>query len=629
MQPSDVFVGSIDQGTTSTRFLIFNRDGEPVASYQVEFSQIYPNPGWHEHDPLELISSVETCIEGAVQEFESKGYSRTNIKSIGITNQRETTIVWDHETGEPLHNAIVWTDTRSQSIVSELKQKPGVSNLQSICGLPLSTYSSATKLLWMLQNVPKVQEAFNRGTLAFGTVDSWLVYRLNGGVYANVFVSDSTNASRTMFMNLESLQYDDTLLDFFGIKGKVHLPRIVPSSDANAYGMVAVGALVGVPIMGCLGDQSSALVGQKGFSPGMAKNTYGTGCFLLYNVGEKPVFSHHGLLATVAYDFGGKPVYALEGSIAVAGSGIKFLQNNLNFFQDAKEVNDLALSVEDNGGCVFVTAFSGLFAPYWIDDAKGTIFGITQYTQKGHIARATLEATCFQTKAILEAMEKDSGHALSELAVDGGMSNSDLAMQTQADLISIPVYRPKMRETTALGAAIAAGLAVGLWRNFTELRDINRSGGAVFEPQITRQESASRFGEWEKAVGMCRGWIGTNHENTNDTIQAHEEVEIKAHEKPVPILQVKMHAADNFQRDHTSCLLYDSPGDGIGGMLRITRSQNGDDEIPSIKMPLVSVSGDLDSADEEDLFLELRKVEILQKLKKVRKLKLSSKGGYY
>lgn len=327
----------------------------------------------HEHDPLEIVSSVEKCIEEAVKEFEDKGYSRHSIKGIGITNQRETTVVWDHETGEPLHNAIVWTDTRSNSIVHELKHRPGASRLQSLCGLPLSTYPSSTKLLWMLANVPRVRDAYERGTLAFGTMDTWLVYRLNGGLRANVFVSDPTNASRTMFMNLETLQYDHTLLDFFGIRGKIHLPKIVRSSDAKAYGAISSGALAGVPIMGCLGDQSSALVGQKGFSPGMAKNTYGTGCFLLYNVGEKPVISNHGLLATVAYDFDGKPVYALEGSIAVAGSGIKFLQNNLSFFQESKEVNDLALSVEDNGGCVFVTAFSGLFAPYWIDDAKGTI----------------------------------------------------------------------------------------------------------------------------------------------------------------------------------------------------------------------------------------------------------------
>ncbi|KAJ5715760.1 Glycerol kinase [Penicillium malachiteum] len=625
MQPSEIFVGSIDQGTTSTRFLIFDRDGEPVASHQVEFTQIYPNPGWHEHDPLELVSSVETCIEEAVRQFENNGYNRARIKGVGITNQRETTVVWDHETGEPLYNAIVWTDTRSQSIVNELKQKPGASKLQSICGLPLSTYSSATKLLWMLAHVPKVKEAFDRGTLAFGTVDSWLVYRLNGGVAANVFVSDSTNASRTMFVNLESLQYDDTLLDFFGIKGKIHLPAIVPSSDAHAYGAIISGALAGVPIMGCLGDQSSALVGQKGFSPGMAKNTYGTGCFLLYNVGDKPVISTHGLLATVAYDFGGKAVYALEGSIAVAGSGIKFLQENLSFFQNAKEVNDLALSVENNGGCVFVTAFSGLFAPYWIDDAKGTIFGITQYTQKGHIARATLEATCFQTKAILDAMEKDSGKALSELAVDGGMSNSDLAMQTQANLISIPVYRPKMRETTALGAAIAAGLAVGLWRNFAELRDINRSGGAVFEPQITCEESASKFGEWEKAVRMCKGWVGSNQDNWEEATAANDNHETKTN--GALSINRDHNAATNSIKPQEHLLISDVIATADSTLQSKTQVKNGLMEIPPPKAPLISVSVDLEDADEEDLLLELRKVEILQKLKKLRKFKLNYYQG--
>lgn len=328
---------------------------------------------WHEHDPLELVSSVETCVEEAVKQFEISGNDRQCIKAVGITNQRETTVVWDYETGEPLYNAIVWTDTRSQAVVDELKQKPGASQLQEICGLPLSTYSSSSKLLWMLSNVTKVRDSYEKGTLAFGTVDSWLVYRLNGGSRANVFVSDSTNASRTMFMNLKTLEYDDFLLDFFGIKGRVHLPKIVPSSDATSYGKLTSGSLAGVPIMGCLGDQSSALVGQKGFSPGLAKNTYGTGCFLLYNVGDKPVISKHGLLATIAYHFDGQPVYALEGSIAVGGSGVKFLQNNLEFFKESKEVNDLALTVEDNGGCVFVTAFSGLYAPYWIDDAKGTI----------------------------------------------------------------------------------------------------------------------------------------------------------------------------------------------------------------------------------------------------------------
>ncbi|KAJ5669469.1 Glycerol kinase [Penicillium macrosclerotiorum] len=623
MEPSESFVGSIDQGTTSTRFLIFNRDGEPVASHQVEFSQIYPHPGWHEHDPLELVNSVKTCIDEAIRAFEASGYSRRNIQCVGITNQRETTVVWDHETGEPLHNAIVWTDTRSQGIVNELKQRPGAAQLQGRCGLPLSTYSSATKLLWMLAHVPRVKEAFDRGTLAFGTVDAWLVYRLNG-VQANVFVSDSTNSSRTMFVNLETLQYDDTLLDFFGIRGKIHLPKIVPSSDPRAYGAIASGALESVPIMGCLGDQSSALVGQKGFSPGMAKNTYGTGCFLLYNVGDKPVFSKHGLLATVAYDFGGKPVYALEGSIAVAGSGIKFLQNNLTFFQEAKEVNDLALTVEDNGGCVFVTAFSGLFAPYWIDDAKGTIFGITQYTQKGHIARATLEATCFQTKAILKAMEKDSGKALSELAVDGGMSNSDLAMQTQADLISIPVYRPKMRETTALGAAIAAGLAVGMWRNFAELRDINRAGGAVFEPSVTREESATKFNEWEKAVQMSKGWVSSDESQDAESKTETPEPKINgALDESAHNLEVST-PKPTSKSTHSYPVAEYVPAGGFGAALKVKmRTPSVDVDFSPAKTSLISISGDLDEADEEDLFLELRKIEILQKLKQLRKLKPS------
>ncbi|KAL4810887.1 hypothetical protein BDV18DRAFT_165365 [Aspergillus unguis] len=604
MGSAEVFVGSIDQGTTSTRFLIFNREGEPVASHQIEFTQIYPNSGWHEHDPLELVSSVETCIDKAVTQFEADGYDQRSVKAVGITNQRETTVLWDYETGEPLYNAIVWTDTRSQLVVDELKQKPEASQLQRACGLPLSTYSSSSKLVWMLENVQKVRDAYEKGTLAFGTVDSWLVYCLNGGSKANVFVTDSTNASRTMFMNIETLEYDNFLLDFFGIRGRVHLPKIVPSSHATAYGTLTTGSLAGVPIMGCLGDQSSALVGQKGFSPGMAKNTYGTGCFLLYNVGNKPVISDHGLLATIAYHFDGRPVYALEGSIAVGGSGIKFLQNNLEFFKDSKEVNDLALTVEDSGGCVFVTAFSGLYAPYWIDDAKGTIFGITQYTQKGHIARATLEATCFQTKAILDAMEKDSGHALSELAVDGGMSNSDLAMQVQADLISIPVYRPKMRETTALGAAIAAGLAVGLWRNFAELRDINRAGGTVFRPQTSLDESRERFALWEKAVSMSKGWVGNKSESRPEQGTTTSQT--------VDLTKASNGVVDAGKASKSTMYTIPPAPPDLNGDLVLSKAA-----------PWINISGDLGDADDQDLFLELRKLEILQRLKKLGKVKVT------
>ncbi|KYK60550.1 glycerol kinase [Drechmeria coniospora] len=503
-----VFVGAIDQGTTSTRFLIFNRAGEVVALHQLEFKQIYPQPGWHEHDPDEIIASVETCINGAVEKFEAQGHSRKQIVSVGITNQRETTVVWDSTTGEPLHHAIVWTDTRAQELVRRLKARIGAGELTERCGLPLSTYPSVSKLLWMIEKVPAVKAAYDAGVLAFGTIDSWLAYKLNGGPARDVHVSDPTNASRTMFMNLRTLDYDEELIDWFRIdRRKLKLPKIVRSADADAYGSLAGTLLKGTKIMGCLGDQSAALVGQKAFTPGLAKNTYGTGCFLLYNVGAEPVISSHGLLSTVAFDFGkGKTMYALEGSIAVAGSSVKFLVDNFGFIDSSSKLSALAETVDDNGGCTFVTAFSGLFAPYWIDDARGTIFGITAYTQRGHIARATLEATCFQTKAILSSMEKDSGQALTELAVDGGMCNADLIMQTQADIIGIPVTRPGMRETTALGAAIAAGFAAGVWESFDELKDINTEGRTVFRPAITSQEASSRFERWEKAVQMSKGW---------------------------------------------------------------------------------------------------------------------------
>lgn len=388
---------------------------------------------------------------------------------MGITSQRETTIVWDWETGTPLHNAIAWPDTRTKSLVRELKQKEGADDIKNLCGLPLSTYPSSIKLLWLLQNCPEVKKVYDEGRLAFGTVDTWLLYNLNGGVNSKnkVYVTDVTNASRTMFVNLYSIKYDDTLLKFFDIdKSKIRLPEIVPSSDGEAFGKFAEGSLKGVRITSCLGDQSAALVGHCAFTPGTAKNTYGTGCFLLYNVGETPVISKHGLLATVAFQLGKerKPVYALEGSVAVAGSGVSFLMNNMGFFRDSRKVSEVAATVENSGGCVFVTAFSGLFAPYWIDDAKGTIcksstptlvilhgyvssifetdrssaVGITHHTQRGHIARATLEAVCFQTKAILDAMKLDSGQKLYDLAVDGGMSNSEVCMQVGTPLFTTP-----------------------------------------------------------------------------------------------------------------------------------------------------------------------------------------------
>lgn len=445
-------------------------------------------------------------------QFTDKGYSAKDIRSIGITNQRETTVVWDKTTGEPLYNAVVWPDTRTTSLVRELRSRPGADDIREMCGLPLSTYPSSVKLMWLVNNVPAVKQAYEDSRLAFGTVDSWLIYKLNGGIEAEnpVHVTDSTNASRTMFMDLRSMQYSDKLLSFFGIDPtKCTLPRIVPSSDAKAFGKLARGSLKDTPIAGCLGDQSSALVGQCGFQPGQAKNTYGTGSFILYNVGDEPVISKSGLLATVAYDFGNgrKPTYALEGSIAVAGSGVKFLINNMGFFDSSDKIEEVAQSVPDNGGVVFVTAFSGLFAPYWIDSAKGTIFGLTQHTKKGHIARATLEATCYQTKAILDAMEKDSGKKLQILAVDGGLSNSDLCMQTQADVSGIPVDRPAMRETTALGAAIAAGLATGVWAELDDLNQVNRKNRKVFQPQMEKEKSQKMFKKWNQAVEMSRGWI--------------------------------------------------------------------------------------------------------------------------
>lgn len=506
------FVGSIDQGTTSTRFIIFSSQAEPVASHQIEFENLYPESGWHEHDPMELLSSCEECIEKAIEQFISKGYSVSQIKAVGITNQRETAVCWDKETGKPLYNAVVWPDTRTKDVVRELKARPRADKLQEICGLPLSTYPSSVKLLWLLKNNEAIRQAYEERRLAFGTVDSWLIYRLNG-TERKIHVTDSTNASRTMFMNLRTLNYDDELLSFFGIDAeKVALPKIVPCSDAEAFGSIARGHLAGIKIAGCLGDQSSALVGQCGFSPGQAKNTYGTGCFLLYNVGTKPVISKYGLLATVAYDLGedAEPIYALEGSIAVAGSGVKFLMNNLGFAHTSSRITELAESVEDNGGVVFVTAFSGLFAPYWIDDAKGTVFGITSHTKQGHIARATLEATCHQTRAILDAMAKDSGRPLELLAVDGGMSNSDLTMQTQADLTGITVERPAMRETTALGAAIAAGLAVdGCWTSLDQVRKIMQAkdGRKSFKPQMSKKKVARMYHDWERAVQMSRGWV--------------------------------------------------------------------------------------------------------------------------
>ncbi|THZ48219.1 glycerol kinase [Aureobasidium pullulans] len=453
--------------------------------------------GWHEQDPEDLFCSVTKCIERCLEKLEEKGFNATQIVSLGITNQRETVVVWDTLTGKPLCHAVVWGDVRTAALVREFEDSPGSNDIQTKTGLPLSTYSSALKLVWLLRHDGAVRAAYYTGRLAFGTVDTWLVYKLNGGPSADVLATDSTNASRTGFMNLQSRQYDADLLKFYSIDfdfRNIQMPTIYPSSHPSAFGKVCFGGLQGVPITACLGDQSAALIGHKGFKDGSAKCTFGTGCFLLYNTGKKPVYSTHGLLTTLTYDFGDDYAYALEGSIATAGSGVNFLVENLGFGETPGEVSALAGSVVDSGGVVFVTAFSGLFAPYWIDNAQGTIFGITMNTQRAHIARAVLEAVSlptsywffqltnlvgrqvsFQSRAVLNAMALDSGIDLGRLGVDGGLSQSDVCMQLQADIVEVDIVRPSMCEVTALGACFAAGLGVGLWKNPAELEKVQRS----------------------------------------------------------------------------------------------------------------------------------------------------------
>jgi glycerol kinase len=500
------YVGALDEGTTSTRFILFDIKGKIVAIHQMEFAQIYPKPGWVEHDPDELVETALECMSAVRKKLKVLGIHPSQIKAIGITNQRETTCVWDKETGESLANAIVWSDARTTDTVAKLKAKSGADKIQELCGLPISTYFAGVKLRWLLDHNEEVKNAYDKGNLCFGTVDSWLLWNLTGGLNGGRHITDATNASRSMFMNIRTLEYDPDLLKFFGVE-KVILPQIVSSSEV--YGRLGSGPFSGVPLSGCLGDQSAALVGQLGFRPGEAKNTYGTGCFLLYNTGEEPIISQNGLLTTIGFKFGkeGKPIYALEGSISVAGSAIKWLRDNIGLIETSEEIGELAAKVEDSAGVVFVTALSGLFAPYWRDDARGTIFGLTQFTKKEHLCRAALEAVCFQSKAILDAMEKDSGKPFKNLKVDGGITNSNVAMQIQADLLGISVERPEMRETTALGAAIAAGFAVGVWKSFDELLEINQENKSVFEPHYSQERREKEMKLWNKAVEKSFGWI--------------------------------------------------------------------------------------------------------------------------
>ena len=489
------YVAAIDQGTTSTRFIIFDHAGSIVAVDQQEHKQIYPKPGWVEHDPLEIWERTQEVMRSALT---TAGIDSSELAAVGITNQRETTVVWEKATGKPIYNAIVWQDTRTDEICNELARQGGQDRLRSKTGLPLATYFSGPKIKWMLDNVPGAREKAEKGELLFGNIDTWVIWNLTG-----VHVTDVTNASRTLMMNLETLDWDEELVNLLGVPRSM-LPRIASSSEV--YGQ-ARGILGGIPVSGDLGDQHAALFGQTCFQAGEAKNTYGTGCFMLMNTGEKPVASKNGLLTTLGYKIGQQPaVYALEGSIAIAGALVQWLRDNLGIVEKSADVEVLARTVTDNGGIYFVPAFSGLFAPYWRSDARGAIVGMTRYVNKGHIARATLEATAYQTREVLDAMEKDSGVSLKALKVDGGMVVNDLLMQFQSDLVNVPVIRPLVAETTALGAAYAAGLAVGFWKNFDELR-ANWGIGKEWRPQMEAGQREELYAGWKKAVTRTFDWI--------------------------------------------------------------------------------------------------------------------------
>uniref|UniRef100_A0AAQ4NY81 glycerol kinase n=1 Tax=Gasterosteus aculeatus aculeatus TaxID=481459 RepID=A0AAQ4NY81_GASAC len=505
-------VAAIDQGTSSTRFLVFNsKTAELLSHHQVELKQSFPKEGWVEEDPKEILQSVYECMERTCEKLTQLNIDISNIKAIGVTNQRETTLVWDKETGEPLYNAIVWLDLRTQSTVERLINKtPGrnKNHLKHKTGLPISTYFSAVKLRWLMDNVDEVHQAVVSHRAMFGTVDSWLIWCLTGGKSGGVHCTDVTNASRTMLFNIHTLDWDPELCKYFGIPMEI-LPRVRSSSEI--YGLMKSGALSGIPISGCLGDQSAALVGQMCFQDGQAKNTYGTGCFLLRNTGAKPVMSDHGLLTTVAYQLGrDKPAcYALEGSVAIAGAVVRWLRDNLGIIGSSEELEKLAASVGTSYGCYFVPAFSGLYAPYWEPSARGIICGLTQFTNKSHVAFAALEAVCFQTREILDAMNQDSGIPLTQLQVDGGMTSNKLLMQLQADILCIPVVKPSMPETTALGAAMAAGAAEGVSVWSLSPEDLSAVTSEKFEPQINPDESEFRYARWKRAVQKSMNWETT------------------------------------------------------------------------------------------------------------------------
>ena len=494
------FVGAIDQGTTSTRFIVFDRDGNIISLAQREHPQIYPQPGWVEHSPAEILRTTDLVIAEALATAKLTG---KDLAAVGITNQRETTVIWDRATRTPLHNALVWQDTRVDALVEEFSRDGGKDRFRELTGLPLASYFSGLKLKWLLDHVQGARASAQAGRVCFGTIDSWLIQHLLGR-----HITDVTNASRTQLMNLRTLRWDDALLRAFDIPGEV-LPTIVPSSAV--YGEITRGPLQGVPLAGVLGDQQAALVGQTCFTAGEAKNTYGTGCFLLMHTGDKPITSAAGLVTTVAYQVGNEPArYALEGSIAIAGAIVQWLRDNLGLIKASADVEQLAASVSDNGDVYLVPAFSGLYAPYWRADARGIIAGLTRYATKGHIARAALEATAYQTRDVLAAMEQDSGIKLSELRVDGGMVVNEMLMQFQANILDTPVVRPRIAETTALGAAYAAGIATGYWRGIDELKG-NWGVSKRWQPQLEAAQREALYGSWKKAVERSFEWHRSDH----------------------------------------------------------------------------------------------------------------------
>ncbi len=494
------YVGALDQGTTSTRFMIFDHAGAVVAVDQKEHEQIYPKPGWVEHDANEIWTRSVEVIRGCLAKA---GVAASDLAAVGVTNQRETTVVWDRRSGKPIHNAIVWQDTRTADICNELAKDGGQDRLRPKVGLPLATYFSGPKVKWILENVAGARARAEAGDLLFGNIDTWCIWNLTGGVDGGVHVTDVSNASRTMLMNLATLDWDPEILQLMGIP-RAMLPAIKASSEV--YG-TAVGDLAGVPVSGDLGDQQAALFGQTCFSAGEAKNTYGTGCFMLLNTGTKPVPSNSGLLTTLGYKIGKEPaVYCLEGSIAITGALVQWLRDNLAMIKTSPEIEELAKTVDDNGGVYFVPAFSGLFAPYWKNDARGVIAGLTRYVNKGHIARAVLEATAWQTREVLDAMNADSGVALTALKVDGGMVYNELLMQFQSDVLNVPVIRPKVAETTALGAAYAAGLAVGFWAAVEDLR-VNWQKDKEWHPAMDAATRDKDYKLWKKAVTRTFEWV--------------------------------------------------------------------------------------------------------------------------